>query len=45
MLYEFAHMFLGMLNDMAKVSADAKMKLETVNDWLGSTGEYVGVKL
>ncbi|MDY6358444.1 MAG: hypothetical protein SPL73_05740 [Cyanobacteriota bacterium] len=37
-LHEFGHLFLDMLNELAKVNDDAKEQLETVNKWLGSDG-------
>ena len=39
-LHEFSHLFLDMLNELAKVNDDAKTQLEAVNKWLGSNGEY-----
>lgn len=39
-LHEFGHLFLEMLNELAKVNEDAKEQVNAVNKWLGSTGEY-----
>ena len=39
-LHEFGHLYLDLLNELSKVDNDIKKKLEAVNKWLGSDGEY-----
>lgn len=39
-LHELGHLFLNGLNELAKVSEDAKIQLDEVNKWLGYSGEY-----
>lgn len=39
-LHEFGHLFLDLLNELAKVNADAQEQLDAVNKWLGANGEY-----
>ena len=43
-LHEFSHMFLDLLNEMAKVNPDARVQLEAVNKWLNCTGEYTSAQ-
>ena len=39
-LHELGHLFLNGLNELAKANDEAKKQLETVNKWLGYSGEY-----
>ena len=39
-LHELGHLFLNGLNELAKVSEEAKIQLDEVNKWLGYSGEY-----
>lgn len=39
-LHEFGHLYLDLLNELAKVDDDIKKKLDAVNKWLGTDGEY-----
>ena len=39
-LHELGHLFLNGLNELAKANDEAKKQLETVNKWLGFSGEY-----
>lgn len=39
-LHEFGHMYLDLLEELAKVNDDAKQQLEAVQKWLGFSGEW-----
>ena len=40
LLHEMGHLFLNGLNELAVFDGNARVQLEAVNKWLGSTGEY-----
>ena len=39
-LHEFGHVYLDLLEELAKVNDDAKQQLESVQKWLGYSGEW-----
>ena len=39
-LHELGHLFLNGLNELAKANDEAQKQLDTVNKWLGFSGEY-----
>jgi hypothetical protein len=43
-LHEFGHVYLDLLEELAKVNDDAKQQLEAVQKWLGYSGEWTSAQ-